>query len=210
MTGRRLAATASGAAAAAVALMLAACGKSEIDGTAREAAVRTPTPTLAQGAPPTRPHGVVEDCSTRSEAGFPAAFSDPRNVVVGPLVLVGAAYTAPETVREFGGNKFPALVRAGHRVTVALSRRTRRVAGLGYGPLPQAVELSPRDGHRVVTFIACRRGGPSGSTADGEPVTFWSGFVLTASPRCVPLEVWVDDEPSPRHAALRMGVPRCR
>jgi hypothetical protein len=94
-------------------------------------------------------------------------------------------------------------------VTVALSRRARGVAGLGYGPLPEGVQQSPGDGHRVVTFIACGRGEPSGSTVDGEPVTFWSGFVLTASPRCVPLEVWVDDEPSPRHAALRMGVPRC-
>jgi hypothetical protein len=130
-------------------------------------------------------------------------------VVVGPLVLVGAAYTPPDTVREFGGNKFPALVRAGHRVTVAVSRRTRRVASLGYGPLPEGVELTPRDGHRVVTFIACRRGRPSGSTADGRPVTFWSGFVLTASPRCVPLEVWVDDERSPRRTALRMGRSRC-
>jgi hypothetical protein len=25
----------------------------------------------------------------------------------------------------------------------------------------------------------------------------------------VPLEVWVDDEDSPRRLALRMGVPRC-
>jgi hypothetical protein len=206
MAGRAMV---SSAAAAVAALTLAASGESQRGGTAREAAARTPTPTPAQGASRKRPHGVVEDCSTRSEASFPAAFSDPRNVVVGPFVLDGAAYTAPETVREFGGNKFPVLVRVGHRVTVALSRRTRRVAGLGYGPLPEGVELSPRDGHRVVTFIACRRGEQSGSSVDGEPVTFWSGFVLTASPRCVPLEVWVDDEPSPRHAALRMGVPRC-
>jgi hypothetical protein len=208
MPARTVAAMASSVAAA-VALTVAACGGSEREGIAREAAGRTPTPTPARGAPRKRPHGVVEDCSTRSEASFPAAFSDPHNVVVGPLVLVGAVYTAPDTVREVGGNKFPALVRAGHRVTVALSRRTRRVAGLGYGPLPEGVELSPRDGHRVVTFIACGRREPSGSTADGEPVTFWSGFVLTASPRCVPLEVWVDGEPSPRHTALRMGVPRC-
>jgi hypothetical protein len=194
-----------------LALTLAACSQSEGDRTAREAAVRTPTPTVARGAPRKRPRGVVSDCSTRSLASFPGAFSDPHNVVVGPLVLVGAAYTPASTVREFGGNKFPALVRAGHRVTVALSRRTRRVAGLGYGAHPQEAlsESSPRDGHRVVTFIACRPGEPSGSTLDGQPVTFWSGFVLTSSPRCVPLEVWVDDEPSPRHTALRMGVPRC-
>ena len=94
-------------------------------------------------------------------------------------------------------------------MTVALPRRTRRVAGLGYGPLPEGVELKPRDGHRVVTFIACGRDEPSGSAADGDPVTFWSGFVLTTAPRCVPLQVWVDDEPSPRHAALPMGIDRC-
>jgi hypothetical protein len=127
MAGRRVAATASSAAAV-VALTLAACDESETDGTAREAAVRTATPASAQGAPRTRPRGVVENCSTRSQASFPDAFSDPHNVAIGPLVLVGAADTAAETVREFGGNKFPALVRAGHRVTVALSRRTRRVA----------------------------------------------------------------------------------
>jgi hypothetical protein len=126
------------AAAAAVAPMLAACGESERGGTAREAAVRTP----AHGEPRRRPQGVVEDCSTRSLASFPRAFSDPRNVVVGPLVLDGAAHTPPNTVRDFGGNKFPVLVRAGHRVTVALSRRALRVAGLGYGPLPDGVELS--------------------------------------------------------------------
>jgi hypothetical protein len=130
-------------------------------------------------------------------------------VVVGPLVLVGAAYTPPSTVRDFGGNKFPALVRAGHRVTIAVPRRMRRVVGLGYGPLPEGVELSPRDGHPVVTFIACGPGEHSGSTADRQPVTFWSGFVLTRSPRCVPLDVWVEDEPSPRRTTLRMGARRC-
>jgi hypothetical protein len=186
--------------AAAVALALSACSLSGGDGTAGEAADRAPTITLAKDAPRKPPRGVVEDCATRSLASFPGAFKDPDNVVVGPFVLVGAASTPPETVREFGGEKVPALVRRGHRVTVALSRRTRRVAGLGYGPLPEGVELQARDGHRVVTFIACRR---------GARVTFWSGFVLTASPRCVPLEVWVDAEPSPRRVALPMGVSRC-
>jgi hypothetical protein len=200
MTVRTVAAMVS---SAAVAATLFACGDSGQNGPGRHDAADVQTP--ARGAP----RGVAENCSTASEASFPDAFSDPRNVVVGPLVLVGAAYTPPEVVREYGGNKFPALVRAGHRVTVALSRRTRAVAGLGYGPLPEGVELTPRDGHRAVTFIACRPGERSGSSAGGEPVTFWSGFVLTASPRCVPLEVWVDDDRSPRRTTLRMGVPRC-
>ena len=195
MTSRRGTALACSSAAAA-ALALASCGGS------RTVAAEAP-------APRERPRGVVENCSTRSEASFPGAFSNPGNVVVGPLALMGAGYTAPEIVREYGGNKFPALVRAGHRVTVELSRATRRVAGLGYGPLPEGVELTPRDGHRVVTFIACGRGERSGSRADGEPVTFWSGFVLTRSPRCVPIRVWVDGERAPRHTTLRMGVRRC-
>jgi hypothetical protein len=199
----------SATAAMAAAVTLAACGESARQGTTAEAAVATTTRTAAHAAAQERPQGVVEDCSTRSEASFPAAFTDPRNLVVGPFVLVGAAYTPASTVRQFGGNKFPAIVRAGHRVTAALSERTRRVAGLGYGPLPQGVQLSPDDGHAAVTFIACGRRARSGSTADGRPVSFWSGFVLTRAPRCLPLDVWVDNEPSPRHTVLRMGVRRC-
>jgi hypothetical protein len=187
------------AALAALASTLVACGGSENEGTAERAAGAAAPVTAARLAHEP-PRGVVEDCATRSEASFPGAFTDPRNVVIGPLVLVGAVYTDPATVVEFGGNKFPLLVRAGHRVTVELSPRTRRVASLGYGPLPQGVELEPRDGHRVVTFIACRR---------GQPVTFWSGAVVTRTPGCVPLAVWVDDEPAPRRTALRMGPRDC-
>ena len=115
------------AALAALASTLAACGGSENEGTAERAAGAAAPVTAARLADEP-PGGVVEDCSTRSEASFPGAFTDPRNVVIGPLVLVGAAYTDPATVVEFGGNKFPLLVRAGHRVTVELSPRTRRVA----------------------------------------------------------------------------------
>jgi hypothetical protein len=107
-----------------------------------------------------------------------------------------------------GGNKFPLLVRAGHRVTVELSSRTRRVAGLAYGPLPQG-EVHLRGAHRVVTFVACAHGVKSGSTVDGRPVTFWSGGVIARSPRCVPLRIWVDREALPRHAVIRFDVRRC-
>src|SRR3954447_24031045 len=67
-----------------------------------------------------------EDCSTRSEANFAGAFTSRRNLVVGPLVLVGGAYTDAATVRKFGGNKFPLLVRAGHVVTLQLASSARR------------------------------------------------------------------------------------
>ena len=154
-----------------------------------------------------RSRGVVEDCSTRSEATFPGAFTSPGNLAVGPLVLVGAGGT-PAYGYTSHGNKFPLLVRNGHRVKVEVPARMRRAIGLAYGPLPQGLTRL-RDTHRVVTFIACRRGQRSGSSADGQPVTFWSGGVLAASPRCVPLLVWVDAERSPRRAVIRLGVSRC-
>lgn len=118
--------------------------------------------------------------------------------------LAGTAAFVPPV----GGNKFPLLVKAGHRVTLELSVRTRRGAGLAYGPLPQG-ELHLRDTHRVVTFIACPRGESSGSSADGQAVTFWSGGILARSPRCIPLLVWVDAATAPRHAVVRLGARRC-
>jgi hypothetical protein len=156
-----------------------------------------------------RPTGVVEACSDQSQARFPRAFTARDNLVVGPLVLIGAGrLTTPDTVRRFGGNKFPLLVLAGQRVTIELTRRTRRFASLGYGPLPQGRELTVRDGHRVVTFRACTPGRAL-SDADGRPVTFWSGFVLARRPHCVPLRVWVGAETTPRHARIPLGR-RCR
>jgi hypothetical protein len=166
------------------------CGGSDARSPERPAAA-------AERAPAQRPRAVFEDCSTRSEADFPGAYADPANVVVGPLALVGAAYTPADVVEEFGGNKFPLLVVGGHEVTLQLSRRTHRVAGLAYGPLPQG-ELRLRDSHRAVRFVACAQG-----------ITFWSGGVVAREPACVPLHVWVDDEPVPRRVTLRMGVRRC-
>jgi hypothetical protein len=153
------------------------------------------------------PRGVVANCASRSEARFPGAFTSPRNRVVGPLVLIGAT-GSPYFSDAFHGNKFPLLVRPGHRVTLELSPQTRKGAGLAYGPLPQG-DVRVRDAHRVVTFIACRRGERSGSTADGRSVTFWSGGVLAHSPRCVPIRVWIDGARSPRRLVIRLGVDRC-
>jgi hypothetical protein len=156
-----------------------------------------------------RPRGVVVSCATQSGANFPGAFTSPHNLVVGPLALVGAGGTPQfvwDSTGKEGFQKFPLLVRESHRVTVEQSRRTRRGAGLAYGPLPQG-EVHLRDTHRVVTFIACRSG--SASRADGRPVTFWSGGVQARSPRCVPLLVWVDQQSSPRRAVIRLGVRNC-
>lgn len=154
-----------------------------------------------------RPRGVVANCAMQSGASFPGAFTSSRNLVVGPLVMIGARGT-PAFSSSFHGQKFPLLLKAGHRVTLELSLTTRKGAALGYGPLPQG-DVGVDKGHRVVTFIACRRGA-SDSEADGKPVTFWSGGVLVNSPRCVPLSVWVDGASSPRRVVIRLGVDRCR
>ena len=87
-----------------------------------DASDRTPPP----DRPSERPKGAVENCSTRSMADFPGAYSDPHNVVVGPLVLVGATHTPARTVREYGGNKFPLLV--GRGIASPSRCRRRRVA----------------------------------------------------------------------------------
>jgi hypothetical protein len=140
-------------------------------------------------------------CSARSEANFPGAPADPDNLVVGPLVLIGGGTPTPaHVIQEFGGQKFPLLVRAGHTVTVHLPQSARNDPGLAYGPFGD-------DPQRTITFVSCRLDVPSGSSANGA-VTFWSGFVTTRTPSCVPLEVYVDDAPSPRSVALSLGA-RC-
>jgi hypothetical protein len=196
--------------AAGAVAVLAASVRTESAGASRQTATRTARAAMSSATLRKRPHSVVEDCSTRSSAQFPGAFTNPRNLIVGPLVLIGAGGT-PTVVSNSAGTevfqKFPLLVRNGHRVTVELFPNTPG-AGLAYGPLPPG-ETYLRDTHRVVTFIACRRGQPSGSSADGRPVTFWSGSVLARSPRWVRLLVWVDAERSPRHAVIRLGVPNC-
>jgi len=120
----------------------------------------------------------------------------------------GRVYFFPDFASDAGGQKFQLLVRNGHRVTVELSRHARQGAGLAYGPLPGG-EGSLADAHRVVQFTACRHGVRSGSSADGRPVTFWSGGVMANSPRCVPLRVFVDGASAARRAVIHLGVRRC-
>lgn len=211
MNARRRAEIVSAAMAAGALAVLAAGVRTESAGASKQTATPAVRPAMSGVMGRERPRGVVEDCSTQSSARFPRAFTSPRNLIVGPLALMGAGGT-PSAVSNSTGTevfqKFPLLVRNGHRVTVELSPSTRRGAGLAYGPLPEG-ETYLRDTHPVVTFIACRNGQGSGSSADGRPVTFWSGGVLARSPRCVPLVVWVDHEKRPRRAVISLGVPDC-
>jgi hypothetical protein len=201
-----------GLAVAVAAVVLVASGGPSGPRTRRAATAGTASATPAS-SPAAGRASARADCSGRSEADFPGAFTSPRNLVVGPLVLIGGAYTPASTVREVGGQKFPLLVKGGHTVTVRLAGHGRRVAGLAYGPLPEG-ETKLRDTYGSVTFVACRpgrpsphhrAGGPSRSSADGVQVTFWSGFVLTRAPACVPLDIYVDGASSPRRVGLALG-----
>jgi hypothetical protein len=192
--------------------VLASCGGSDPDSQADAGTSATSaTPVRDARVPASHPHGVVEDCSTRSWAEFPEAFTNPANLVVGPVALVGARSPdaiAAEVVTRNGGQKFQLLVRQGHIVTVQVPEGARAFATLFYGrpPPSQGLRLRFPDGHDTVTFVACGPGEPSGSNADG-PVTFWSGGVLVRKPSCVPLDVYVDDEPAPRRVEIELGAP---
>ena len=158
-----------------------------------------------------RPRGAVENCSGVS--GFGAGRRDfklRRNLVVGPLALLRAGRTFAYADSPDGiFNKLFVVVRGGHRVTLELSGRTRRGAGLGFGFEEGHGDVRFRDMRRVVTFVACRRGESMDMYADTWPVSGWVGFLMARSPRCIPLFVWVDDEPSPRRAVVRFGVRDC-
>ena len=162
--------------------------------------------TLTSAAEQVPPASHVARCARQSIASFPDAFTSPDNLVVGPLAMIGARRPmTPAGAREFGGNKYPLLVRAGRTVTVAAARRSASLfyASRGGGVLTRT-EVS--DGHRAITFHAC---GPRAaeSDADGDPVTFWSGFVLVARPMCVPLKIWIGKARSPRRASIPLGRP---
>src|SRR4051812_4469874 len=80
----------------------------------------------APAAAPQRPQGAPATCRHQASAGFKKSAHDR---VVGPLVLVGARdYSTAETIATFGGQKYPAVVLAGHRVTIELPRAVRRTS----------------------------------------------------------------------------------
>lgn len=196
MTARRGTAIASAAlTAAAFAVVLVTSGRAE-----------TAAPATIAASAKERPRGVVEDCSTTLGWGRRDEFTRWQNLIVGPLAIERGALVWGYN-EDVGGDKLFVYVRGGHRVTLELSPETRRNAGLVFGHFTNA-NVRLENARRVVRFIACQRGERSGGF-DGWPVTSWLGGLLISSPRCVPLLIWVDDEPRPRRAVIRFGESDC-
>jgi hypothetical protein len=152
-----------------------------------------------------RPNGAPATCGHQSLARFEPSASD---LVVGPLTLVGARrYSPPAVIATFGGQKYPALVRAGHRAVVEVVRSESRTTSLLYADHDAHGGRDVSDGDRVVDFRSCSRD-KAGSSYGGREATFWSGFALTSRPRCVHLRVWVDRERTPRRVRIPVGA-RC-
>jgi hypothetical protein len=214
MTALRGTAIASTVITAAAAVILATSGHATTVGPANQTVTPTATPTGSSAAASReRPRGVVADCAKGSGIGrggsLNSVFRSRWNLVIGPLAMTGAATTPGYYSPEAGGNKFPLYVRAGHRVTLALTRATRGRAGLHYSPLPNGA-VPVRDGYRVITFISCRRGEFSpGLGSNAGRLSFWAGGVVAPAPLCVPLLVWVDDEPSPQRGVIDLGAGNC-
>jgi len=162
----------------------------------------------AQPATPSGARGAVEDCAGIS--GFGEGLRDfrlRRNLIVGPLVIRQAGIMLPWWAN---GQKLFVEVKGGHRVTLELSRRTRREAGLGFVPPRDPFQWTVANARRVVTFVACRRGErPASDVPNGWPVTGWVGSLNARTPGCIPLRVWVDDEHAPRRAVIPYGVRDC-
>jgi hypothetical protein len=187
--------------------------------TARHFTAITSTAAAALVAAPTawadRPRGVIVDCSKVSGIGRGVDdFTDPQSLVVGPLAIRGAGRMLVYSVG--GREKLLVFVKGGHRVTLELPGETRRDAGLIVPDHLPHGGLGHRYTRRVATFTACRQGEyeavfpSSARDMTTWPVSGWVGMLLAGSPRCVPLLVWVDDEPTPRRTVIRFGVLRCR
>jgi hypothetical protein len=195
---RALTVSAASAVAAAVVVVLLALGGADASPAAQTGAVVTGCDQQSFA---------VMDSGQQTSATFPGAHDDPRNLVAGPLaILGGAVFTDAVTARRFGGNKYAVVVRAGHRATVSIPASARRTASLGYGPLPEG-ELGVADGHHTVTFVACPAGKPPRDRTRSA-VRFWMGFVMVGEPRCVPLDVYADGDPTAQRIAIELGA-RC-
>jgi hypothetical protein len=146
-------------------------------------------------------------CAQRSGGSWPDAFSNPDNLVVGPMTFVALNRNAPtltdDAVRRFGGVKSPALVRHGHTVVVKIGRPARSLARLDYEHTQDRFDFDALP--YAVRFRSCAR-----RRAGDRRATFWSGFFILKQARaCVPIALKVDRRPAV-HRTLAFGNAVCQ
>ena len=141
-------------------------------------------------------------CSDRSLASFPDAYSDPANLVVGPMTLVGGAQAAERAsasvIRELGWWKAPLLLQQDRSAVLSVAWESRRAARIGWATGPHG---------RAMRFESCRPG-TSDSDVNTWPVTFWSGgFTLRRVPACVSFDLWWDLQAPAQRLRIPFGAP---
>jgi hypothetical protein len=159
---------------------------------------------LPFGRPCRPPRGTRSvGCSNRSLASFPGAYSDPANLVVGPMTLVGGAQAADSAsaavIRELGWWKAPLLLRQGQDAVLSVSWESRRLARIGWASGPEG---------RAMRFTSCGTGVRTDSDVDTDRVTFWSGgFTLRRVPACVSFDLWWDVQAPAQRLRIPFGAP---
>jgi hypothetical protein len=147
-------------------------------------------------------------CGIQSGASFSHAFTDPRNVAVGPFAFVNlrdAATQSHDNIQQHGGWKSPAVLRIKHRAVVTIDKDARPYARLDY----THSDARFRDLPHTVRYVACKKPSEAISNSDGKPVTFWSGFfVVKKIPACVGMKVKVDKRRA-RHFKIAIGRNAC-
>jgi hypothetical protein len=150
-------------------------------------------------------------CRHQSLAGFPHAYRNPDNVVVGPLAFVGALRNgddSPQSVEHIGGIKSPAVLRPGHTARVSISPGSRSNVRLQYGPGERRDDAVFASLPHTVRFTSCSRR-RAGSRVDGRRVTFWSGFyAIRDAPTCIGVDISIDGRRA-HHRVIPVAQASC-
>lgn len=210
----------------AAAAALAGCSGGGDDGPAGATGrSESPTQTASNDPNPVTPPGLTKEqrlaleaiavSSARARRDASALANDPRAVaevrecgtgIGGQLIITGEIRVGPlllNFLASFGANrgkyepvageKVIVTIQPGHHATVVIGERHRSHAALVYTSSPAP----------AVTFRGCEQ-------APGEqPPAMFNGGINVAGDRCLPLDVYVDDESEPRKVVASFGAGQC-
>jgi hypothetical protein len=144
-------------------------------------------------------------CDRHIEGRGPIAADPARDVVRGPLALIGGRVVQRHRMpMGTDGMRLGVLLRAGHRAMLALAPESREDVALQY-----RMEGSQRPPDISVGFAPCDPSTPRfGGDGTVGRATAWAGGLLARRPTCARLLVWVDDVRQ-RDVRLPLGEP-CR